>query len=426
MEEEISLRELIEVLLKNKALIAIITIVCIIISGIFSFFVIEPTYEAEAKLLLSDLKIEQPKIEGIGKVLDNLSNYPNFNVESYKEQIKNPEILQKTIEQLKLDTEKYTLNSLSGSISVENLKNTNIIKIKVKNHDPDLAAKIANALAVNFSDFISQIAKKQATKSLEYIENQLAVEEEKLNGALLAYKKLLQMPRGVSELESEQASKIKLLTQYKEQLSQIDLDISIITANLFEAKEQLKNTDKYIVTTKTLADDFLLSNYVKQEKDLNISDIAKVEMKSEQVNPLYVSLHQTISNEELNLAKAKVKKVNLETIITTSQKELENLQVDLAEKQHQMDLVTRQVDIAKKTFNALQEKYEEIRITHSSKVGETAVVISSEAVTPEKPISPRKALNLAIAAILGLMMAVFIAFFKEYWKSTEINQQQTM
>ena len=35
--QEISLRELIEILLKNKAIIAVITIVCVFISGIFSF-----------------------------------------------------------------------------------------------------------------------------------------------------------------------------------------------------------------------------------------------------------------------------------------------------------------------------------------------------------------------------------------------------
>ena len=46
MQEEISLREIIEILLRGKWLIAIITIACMLVSGIFSFFVMDPTYEA--------------------------------------------------------------------------------------------------------------------------------------------------------------------------------------------------------------------------------------------------------------------------------------------------------------------------------------------------------------------------------------------
>lgn len=34
---------------------------------------------------------------------------------------------------------------------------------------------------------------------------------------------------------------------------------------------------------------------------------------------------------------------------------------------------------------------------------------------PENPISPKKKQNIAIAGILGLMLGVFIAFFREFW-----------
>ena len=35
---------------------------------------------------------------------------------------------------------------------------------------------------------------------------------------------------------------------------------------------------------------------------------------------------------------------------------------------------------------------------------------------PEDPVSPNTKLNVAIAAVLGLMLAVFIVFFKEFMK----------
>ena len=35
------------------------------------------------------------------------------------------------------------------------------------------------------------------------------------------------------------------------------------------------------------------------------------------------------------------------------------------------------------------------------------------------PVAPNKKMNIAIAAVLGLMLGVFIAFFIEYWKSSD-------
>lgn len=426
MEEEISLRELIEILLKNKILITFITIACVIVSGIFSFFIIEPTYESEAKLLVADLKIPKPQENGIESIIDSASNYPTFNLESYKAQMKNPEILAEVIKELELDPEKYNIGSLANAITLENTKDTNIIKIKVKDKDPQKAADIANSLAKNFSDFISQLTEKQADKSLEYVEKQLAIEEKSLNEALIEYKKFLQQPQGVEEMESERDSKIGSLTKYKENLMQIDIDIATYKANLQAAEKQLENTDKFITTTKSITDDPLLSNYVQQKEGKNVEDISSIDMQSQEINPLYISLQNNISETELLLVQAQSVKTNLHNKINQIQKELENLQVNLAEKRHNLELLTRKVDTARAKYNALTDKSEEIRLAQSSKIGDSAIVVSSYAYPKEVPVAPRKALNLAIAMVLGVMLGVFIAFFREFWRATANETKQLM
>lgn len=416
-EQELSLRELIEVLLNYKMLIIGITVFCVIVSGIVSFFVLSPSYEAQVKLLVSDLKRSETQIEGINGFLDNLSQYPDLNIESYKDQIRNPEILNKTIQQLNLNPEKYTIASLAESISIENTKGSNILKIKVKNKDPQLAADIANTVAANFVEFITQLSKRQASKSLEYIENQLRVEEENLNNALLEYKKFLQQPRGVSELESEQSSKISLLTRYKEKLAQLDMDIKVLHESMKETEEQLQNVEKYIVTRKSIADDPLMMN-AAQSKNNEFQETIGLELESQEVNPIYIELKRISVDQKLGLTQKSASRVELINKISQTQRELEQLQVELADKKHQNDILTRQVNMAQKTYNALMDKYEESRIVQSGKVGDSAVVISSKAYKPEKPVSPKKSLNIAIAGVLGIMLGVFIAFFKEYWENT--------
>ena len=51
-------------------------------------------------------------------------------------------------------------------------------------------------------------------------------------------------------------------------------------------------------------------------------------------------------------------------------------------------------------------------------LGDTSVVVVSEASTPESPIKPNKKLNVAIAFILGLMLFSLLAFVLEYLDNT--------
>lgn len=422
-EQEISLRELIEILLKYKFIIAGITVVAVLISFVVSFYMMDPIYQAEAKIIVSDLKVSHPTADSIQSIIDNYASYPNFTVESYKDQMKNPEILYKVRKQLELDPQEYSLRGLADLISVENPQKTNVLTIKVKEKDPELAAKIANTLAANFSDFITLLAQKQATKSLEYIEAQLEVEEENLNKVLLDYKKFLQQPRGVSELESERTSKISLLTSLKEQLSQLDINISVAQTLLTTAQSQLNNTEKTLTTKKSITDDTALYSYIQNEKGVSTQDALLIQMDNEEINPNYLDLNRKVNDIQLQLAEYKAAKAQMNNQIQITQVQLEQLQVELADKKHQNDILSRQVEVAQKTYNSFMDKYEESRITQSGKVGENAVVVSSEAMVPIRPIEPRKALNVAIAGVLGIMLGVFIAFFRAYWESTAETSQ---
>jgi len=73
------------------------------------------------------------------------------------------------------------------------------------------------------------------------------------------------------------------------------------------------------------------------------------------------------------------------------------------------------VELVRQTHNAYQQKYKEAMIKKSADVGETSIIVLSKAIPPVKPVAPNKAMNLAIATVLGLMVGAFVAFFKEYW-----------
>jgi len=50
---------------------------------------------------------------------------------------------------------------------------------------------------------------------------------------------------------------------------------------------------------------------------------------------------------------------------------------------------------------------------------DAVVRVAVVAVVPERPVSPRKAMNIGIALVLGLFAGIFGAFGVEYFKTTE-------
>ncbi|NLL56893.1 MAG: hypothetical protein GX244_00070, partial [Firmicutes bacterium] len=78
MMEEISLRELIEVLLKSKWLIVSITLAALLVSGIVSFFILSPVYEARE---IIDIRAGRKSIPeridlDLGVLLEQLTTIP--------------------------------------------------------------------------------------------------------------------------------------------------------------------------------------------------------------------------------------------------------------------------------------------------------------------------------------------------------------
>ena len=94
MEETISLKELFQTLKKRLGLIVVITALAVIVSGIVSYFMITPIYQASTQLLVNQAKSEQVEYN-TSTVQTNLQLINTYNVI-----IKSPAILDKVADQL--------------------------------------------------------------------------------------------------------------------------------------------------------------------------------------------------------------------------------------------------------------------------------------------------------------------------------------
>ena len=149
MEEAIDLREYLFIIKKKLWIIGLSAIICGLISGVISFFVLDPVYEASTTLIVNkEVNDEMTQMT----TSDDLNFVQKLAV-TYGEIIKSRTVVTSTIDRLKLSE---TYEELAQSITVTNVENTQIIKITVQNNNPILAARICNT--------IPQIFAKEATR----------------------------------------------------------------------------------------------------------------------------------------------------------------------------------------------------------------------------------------------------------------------
>lgn len=148
--DTIELREIFSIVRKRLLLIAIIVIVAVAAAGILSYFVLDKEYEATTSLILgkpNDFS-SNPQLQ-----YNDVLLYQKL-VKTYGEIAKSRTVSEKVIDAMQLN---MTAEQLQSKITVTPVGDTELIKIKVVDNSPEMAANIANKLAEVFKSQVVQI-----------------------------------------------------------------------------------------------------------------------------------------------------------------------------------------------------------------------------------------------------------------------------
>ena len=162
MEEQvISIEEIFEALKKRWKMIALITIVATVISGVFSFFIIDPVYEASTKLFVG-------KEENSEEVYNSndIAMYQKL-LKTYSETIKTRDLLTSAIEDSRYDLE---VGAVSSALTVVPVTDTQILQIKYQSKDPKEAEIVLKAISNNFIKTAKELVPNGNVRTIEAVE----------------------------------------------------------------------------------------------------------------------------------------------------------------------------------------------------------------------------------------------------------------
>lgn len=400
----IDLRQIFEVLKKWRRVIIVITLLAVITSGIMSFYIIDPVYEAKSMLVVTmPANDKQAMYNGndndLESVISTVSRMPFMTMNTYVGQLTSDTMYQRVVKQLELDEQGYSGKNLANMVKAEVAKDSNIVMLKVQHTDPRLAADVANTLGKEYLAYLSEQNQRKMTQSTDFLLAQKKETDQKLETALAQLRTFNSNSRSVEFLQKQFTNITDDLNEYQTSLDKAQIEVKQLQAGVATLREKLAVTPETININKTNPDS--TEFYLVQE-----------------MNPLYVSLSEKLNTKEAELAEKTASLLALQTTTSRLKAELNTLQEELSSKQINQQQMHNEIKRLEETQNLLAQKVTQTQIARSIDMGGTTINIASPALAPSTPVKPNKKLNIAVALVLGLMVSVGLAFVLEFMDNT--------
>jgi len=406
MEEEIDLRAYVLVLLKYWKWILGTTVAAAVVALVVSFL-LPPTYEATALVA-----IQAPQyVMKFDPRFETRIQQPAY--KAYPDLAEGDEVLEALFVRLNpRPAEIETLRDLQEKVEAKAGTDPSMVRLTVRSRDPLEAARIANLWAELFVAHANRVY-GASDEELQQLEGQLAQAQAELEAAeqaLIEFQARNQASILDARLDSLKSDQAHYLADQRA--------ITYILQDIQALREQLaRQPDE---RPASLADD--LTTLFLQIKAFNAQASAPIQLQVNSAESLSnKSIGETMALLDDMAGALEAKSAEIGQRLEELQPQILSLQRQLQEIYTESDRLTRQQDLAKETYTALARKVEETRIAVQG--AQSTARLGSRAAVPEKPASPRKLLNTAVAGALGLMLSVFGAFGVEWWRSGTEEQR---
>jgi len=435
-ENTLDLRDIVKVIKKRWRFICKVFFAFTIIAAIISLL-IPPTYEAE-----TTLRIKQSK--GLANSL--LGDLGGGNplgtkqlMSTYAEILKSRTVVQEVIDETQSNQEEPpTYEDMLKLITTQPVKDTEILNVKVQAKSPEEAEILTNTLVDTFLARLTTLVRSEQSQVREFIGQRLGASKIELDKAELDLQKYKEQQK-IIDPEEETKAIIDKLSVVDKMAADNQVALEAAKAKLSSSEEQLgRQKDGFV------ADNPLVQQYKLKQADLEVelvslsqnytdkhpkviavkaaineikanlnSEIAKVvAAEAPSMNPIHQGLLQSKLQSEAEITIAVARKQAMDKILG----ETEQVVRQLPQKEQGYVKVMRDTTVAREIYVMLAKRHEEARI--SEVMEPTDVQIIDKAIAPEKPIKPKKTLNVVIAAILGLFVGTGLAFASEYMNKT--------
>lgn len=463
-EKEIHLSEYLMVLMKRRTLIILVFILTVLATAFYSFSV-APVYESSARLILDKESSSSP-------ITGERTDYESYHSQTMTfntsiKMIKSTPVIKAVIEALNLDAEdkdlevsfiRQWLSSLKANITrliqkddnriplslaeqqnrkmqqliakvqekitVEQIRDTRLLNISVKDKDPELAAAMANTLAAKFMEFNLANKMDASKQTLAWLNQELYDLRKKLEDdeqKFFDYKQ----ENMVFSIEGKQKLAEQKIQEFNNKYLETRNKRLELDAKINELDKNL-GTLKGVANVRSLINNPIIESIYAKVVDLEI-ELSRLSKTYKGKHPKIVqtrtelektrnSLAQEIAKEKENLKSERKVLFAREKTLESTLAEFEKEALDTSSKELKYTILQRNVDTSRNLYDLMVSRIKESNILQTANTSHIRLVETAQ--VPIGPVSPNKKRNLLLAMVLGVFFGCGLAFFFEYMDQT--------
>lgn len=407
-----------------------------------------PIYQAEGKLMLDKVN-RVSSLAGLAGQSDALAGVGQQSnpLETEAEIIRSNPIVLKAIDRLQLKNKDGQLlepTAFLRQLQVKTVRGTDVLQLTYRGPDPKLAAEVVNTLMRLYMESNVSTNRAQAIAARQFINQQLPKTEQTVLQAEAALRRFKEQNRIVA-LEEEANSSVAGLAELETRISQVRADLANANARSAALEKEMGLTAKQAITITSVSQAQPVQQVLTDLKQVE-KQLAVERTRYREAHPMIATLQrqkaalQTLLDQQIQqaagpLPSAPNRNIQFGELKQGITADLVKLQADrygltnglnqlmqtytayqqrmtsLPRLEQQLTELERRAKVSQATYEALLQKLQEVQVTENQTVGNARIV--SPALVPDRPIAPRKSLNLLLGAILGTLLAGAVALLLE-------------
>lgn len=323
---------------------------------------------------------------------------------------------------------------LRSVVSVEHLRNTNLLLVRVSDPQPARAAMLTNAVARSFEQFHVERKLKTSNEAFLFLQEQKVKQEQAMEEAEDALQQFRQQAQVVSlDISDKENPVLTRLARLNKQLTDVQLrrvelegQFEVVKRALGSGDGTLESANEHLYSLlaeragPAMAE--LRNNLVEAEKEVaTLSDTYGPRHPQLQAALVKVSMFRGKLRESLTQLVGSLS-AELEMLSNQEQglggqyEEQNRLALELAKQSLTFNRLQNEVQRQGKLFDVLVERMREVDVT--ADYAKTNVEVVETADIPKTPVKLRKTRTVLLSVLLGLFLGIALAFVLEYLDDT--------
>jgi succinoglycan biosynthesis transport protein ExoP len=321
------------------------------------------------------------------------------------------------------DYRRKAVDILQKRLGVSPVRGSRLVKVSFDSPDPALAARIANTTAEEFIASNLNRRYESSDYARQFLETKLAEVKTKLEASEHQAADYATREKIINVAPTTEDSKANA-SQSLEVTSLVSLNNSLSTARGERIKAEQRWRQSLTASPDSLPEvlqNLTIQNLVQTRAKLqgeyqekrkifkpDFQDMVALQAQiTELDNQIQHEVHSIQNSLEINYTVA----LNQEKAFEAQVHKLQGNTLDMDQRTIQYGILQREADTNRTLYDGLLQRYKEIGVAGGISTNNVSIVDRAE--VPVKPSKPRPALNLILAAVVGVGLGVVLAFALE-------------